>query len=84
MELSEIFFKYGISTTTNFDLKHIANMLNMKIKVLMKDEIKNCKTSFQNAIINFQKSNEFGTHWVTINNKKNDAILILFSNYTCF
>ena len=58
MELSEIFFKYGISTTTNFDLKHIANMLNMKIKVLMKDEIKNCKTSFQNAIINFQKSDE--------------------------
>ena len=53
MELSEFFFKYGISTTTNFDLKDIANMLNMKIKVLMKDEIKDWKTSSQNAIINF-------------------------------
>ena len=68
MELSEFFFKYGISTTTNFDLKDIANMLSMKIKVLMKDEIKDCKTSFQNAIINFQNSNQSGTHWVALSN----------------
>ena len=53
MELSEFFFKFGKSTTTNFDLKDIANMLNMKIKVLMKDEIKDYKTSFKGQLLIF-------------------------------
>ena len=37
--LQKFLFKYGINTTTNFDLKNIAKDLGLKIKVLMRDEL---------------------------------------------
>ena len=40
MDLAAFLFNYGINTTTYFDLKDIANELKIKVKILMKDELK--------------------------------------------
>jgi len=68
MDLSEFLYNHGINTTTNFDLKDIAKELNIKVKVLMKDELVNNKKPITNAVINFQNSNQKGTHWVALFN----------------
>ena len=68
MDLADFLFNYGSSTTTNFDLKNIAKQLNIKTKVLMKDELKDYKKPKSNAVINFQNSNQSGTHWVALHN----------------
>jgi len=39
MELVKFLNALGINTTTNFNLKDIAKELNIKVKVLMKDEL---------------------------------------------
>ena len=68
MKLTTFLTRFGINTTTNFDLKFIAKELGLDIKVLMRDEFQssfdNSNTSF---IINLQTSNENGSHWVLFN-----------------
>ena len=75
MKLTTFLTRYGINTTTNFDLKFIAKELGLDIKVLMRDELQSsfdnsktsCASQAQNAvIINLQTSNENGSHWVLV------------------
>ena len=61
---------FGINAKTNFDLKDYADYLNLKIKILMNDELSSLKEDTpKNIIINYQNSNEKGSHWVCIYNK---------------
>jgi len=70
MELVKFLNASGINTTTNFDLKDIAKTLNIKTKILMKDELQDTKKTIKNTIINFQNSNKNGSHWVALNNSE--------------
>ena len=64
-QLLEFLCKYGINTTSNFDLIDIAEDLEMPLKVLMKDELteKHIKSEIP-LIINYQNLNQKGIHWV--------------------
>ena len=81
LDLQKFLFKYGIDTTTNFDLKNIAKDLDLKIKVLMRDELvpsssldqrssrdelKDNKTKKDLIILNLESSKEEGSHWVSL------------------
>ena len=68
MTLQSFLFTYGINTTSNFELKEISKQLDIKVKILMKDELEQCEKPITNAIINFQNSTETGTHWVALSN----------------
>jgi len=68
MDLSKFLYNFGINTTTNFNLKDIAKTLNIKLKVLMKDELLVIEKPIKNAVINFQKSNQNGSHWIGLFN----------------
>ena len=65
MDILEFFCKYGINTTTNFDLMDIADDLELPLKVLMKDEVteKHIEKKIP-LIINYQNSNQKGIHWI--------------------
>jgi len=68
--LQKFLFKYGINTTTNFDLKNIAKDLGLdKIKVLMRDEMENIKPNYI-YIFNLESSKEEGSHWVSLYKNK--------------
>ena len=66
MELKDFLFKYGIDTTTNFDLKNIAKDLGLKIKILMRDEVLNENTKKDMIVLNLESSKENGSHWVCL------------------
>ena len=66
MNLKDFFNKYRTNKTTNFDLMDIARDLNLKIKVLMKDELLEYKGN-KPIILNYQNSNQSGSHWVCLN-----------------
>ena len=66
--LKEFLWKYGSDTTTNFDLKKIAKDLQIKIHIIMCDEINNYLDK-ENLIINLQTSKEKGSHWVLCSKK---------------
>ena len=70
MDVEEFFNKYGTSKTSNFDLKDILNDLNLKSKVIMRDEIKNYLNA-ENIICNLQTTKEKGSHWVLCSSKYN-------------
>ena len=72
MNLKDFLDKYGTNKTTNFDLMDIARDLNLKIKVLMKDELLEYKGK-KPIILNYQNSNQSGSHWVCL--KKNSMDL---------
>ena len=56
---------FGISTTTNFQLIKWAKLLKIpNFHYAMRDEVKNLPKTNMFAIINFQKSNEPGSHHV--------------------
>ena len=62
---------FGINTKTNFDLKEHADFLNLKLKVLMNNELYKIKnTKKHNVIINLQNSDKKGSHWVCIKDRK--------------
>ena len=73
MNLNSFLNKYGTDTTTNFDLKKIAKDLQIKVHIIMCDEINNyldkdygrSPTFGDNLIINLQTTNEKGSHWVS-------------------
>ena len=61
---------FGINKTTNFDLYDIANKLNLRIKVLMNNELyKIEETKKHNIIINYQDNDEKGNHWCCFRNR---------------
>ena len=67
MNLSSFLIKYGINSTSNFELKDILNYLNINGKVLMRDELNKIKsTKKSNIIMNLQTSKDNGSHWVVI------------------
>ena len=74
MNLKDFLDKYGTNKTTNFDLMDIARDLNLKIKVLMKDELLEYKGN-KPIILNDQNSNQSGSHWVCL--KKNSGSTLL-------
>ena len=67
MNLVDFLIKYGINSTSNFDLKYILNDLNISGKVLMRNELNKIKTTKKsNIIMNLQTSKDDGSHWVCI------------------
>ena len=67
MNLSTFLIKYGIRSTTNFQLRHIFNDLNINGKVLMRNELNKIKsTKKSNIIMNLQTSKDNSSHWVAI------------------
>ena len=67
MNLNEFLTKYGINSTSNFDLKNILNDLKINGKVLMRDELNKIKSTKKNNIImNLQTTKDNGSHWVLI------------------
>ena len=66
-DLNNFLFKYGVDTTTNFDLKDIAKDLGIKIKVVMHDELKEKPVIY---IINLDSSENKGSHWVCLYKNK--------------
>ena len=67
MNLIEFLSKYGVRSTSNFNLKDIFNDLNINGKVLMRDELSKIKSTKKNNIImNLQTSKDSGSHWVCV------------------
>ena len=62
-----MFIKYGINSTSNFQLKDILKELNINGKVLMRDELNKIKSTKKNNIImNLETTKDNGSHWVCI------------------
>ena len=78
MNLKSFLNKYGTNKTTNFDLMDIARDLNLKVKVLMKDELLEYKGN-KPIILNYQNSNQSGSHWVCL--KKDSLNSFYFDSY---
>ena len=78
MNLKSFLDKYGTNKTTNFDLMDIARDLNLKVKVLMKDELLEYKGN-KPIILNYQNSNQSGSHWVCL--KKDSLNSFYFDSY---
>ena len=67
MNLTSFLTKYGINSTSNFQLKDFLKDLNINGKVLMRDELNKIKyTKKNNIIMNLQTSKDNGSHWVAI------------------
>ena len=73
--INEFLKLYGTQTTTNFDLKKIANQLGIKnFHILMRDELqllKNKPTITINFITNLHTSDQKGVHWSACMSNKN-------------
>jgi len=59
-------YLFGIDSKTNFDLYKIAEILNLKIKVLMNNELDKINAESSNYILNYQNNDLPGTHWVAL------------------
>ena len=68
MELDRFLNKYGMNTTTNFDLKDILKDLKIKCKVIMRDEVLEYSNA-DNIIFNLQTTKDHGSHWVLCSKK---------------
>jgi hypothetical protein len=55
---------------SNYELLQIAEKLKLKIKIVMKDELKG-NTKNGSYIINLENSNQSGSHWVALFKKSN-------------
>ena len=67
MDLLTFLTKYGIRTTSNFQLIDIFSDLHIIGKVLMRDELNKLSTTKkQNIIMNLQTSKDDGSHWVAL------------------
>ena len=67
MNLIDFLIKYGINSTSNYQLHSIFNDLNIRGKVLMRDELsKISSTKKNNIIMNLQTSEDDGSHWVCV------------------
>jgi hypothetical protein len=70
LTITEFLDRYGVDTTTNFDLLHHAKELNIKpFRVVMTNELKKLKKILAKTvyvICNYQTTNEEGTHWCAI------------------
>ena len=73
--LTEFLKLYGKQTTTNFDLKKIANQLGIKnFHVLMRDELRLLKDKpTVNFVTNLHTSDQKGVHWSAGQRNKNGS-----------
>ena len=69
MDLITFLSRYGISKTTNFDLKDISYDLGLDISVIMRNELLGIKKNY--IIMNLQTKNQKGSHWVSISKSDN-------------
>ena len=86
MKLSELLKKYGVSTTSNFDLIKIAKDLDIRpIYVMMKDEIQDLSSTPEEklfVVTNLHNSDEPGVHWnCFVWDKKNTDNNYFFDSY---
>ena len=66
MEIKEFFNRFGVNTTSNFQILQWAKQLKVKnFHVLLRDEIKdfNSKKLPVNLIVNIDPKKEGGVHW---------------------
>jgi hypothetical protein len=72
MNITEFLDRYGVDTTTNFQLLHYAKELNIKpFRVVMTNELKKLKKILDKkvtvyVICNYQTTSEGGTHWCAL------------------
>ena len=67
MTLTEFLDRYGVDTTSNFDLLDWSKQLGITLKVIMKNELDKLKTTKKNYIIcNYQTTKEVGIHWISL------------------
>ena len=61
---------------SNFDREEIAHHFNIRVVIVMKDELKNIHpTSYQNYVINLQSSTiGNGTHWMALKIKNKECV----------
>ena len=86
-DLKFFLFSFGINKTSNFDLYDMANLLELPIKICMKNEFKSLKNKVLRSeniynkntlfIINLQDSDKKGSHWVCFDKSS----LIYFDSY---
>ena len=69
---------------SNFDIEEIAHHFNIRVVIVMKDELKNIHpTSYQNYVINLQSSTiGNGTHWMALKIKNKECVY--FDSYGNF
>ena len=70
LDLITFLSRYGISKTTNFDLKDMSYDLGLDIKVIMRDEFISSIVKDKDIIMNIQTTKEKGSHWVCIHQSK--------------
>lgn len=64
--------RYGVDTTTNFDLIKWGKELQLKnFTVCMRDELLTLPESFTNIIVNYQTTNDTGSHWIALHKNEN-------------
>ena len=70
MDLTTFLVKYGVRTTSNFQLRDIFTDLNINGKVLMRDELRMLPipktTKKQSIIMNLQTTKDEGSHWIAL------------------
>ena len=68
MDLTTFLVKYGIRTTSNFQLRDILTDLGLNGKVLMLDELRMLSGVLKtpNIIMNLQTTKDDGSHWVAL------------------
>ena len=69
MDLLNFLSRYGISKTSNFDLKEMSDNLGLDIRIIMRNELVLIKEKM--IIMNLQTRKEKGTHWVSISKSDN-------------
>lgn len=79
----EFLNKYGVSSTTNFDLMQIARdygkTFYKHFRVVMRDELKDIPKHVKYIICNNQDSTNVGSHWTAIFRDSNKAYV--FDSY---
>ena len=62
--LGDIMMMFGVDTSTNVQLENWGKKLKIEIQVLMADEVEEKLNHKKLSIINYQDSDEQGSHWV--------------------
>ena len=72
---------FGVDTSTNVQLENWAKKLKIEIQVLMADEVEEKLNQKKLSIINYQDSDEKGSHWVGFFNGEKEFDKYYFDPY---
>jgi len=77
--LQDIMQMFGVDTSTNKQLEEWGRKLKIEVQVLMADEVDTKINQKKLSIINYQDSDEKGSHWVGYfnGNRENDKSVSL-------